>query len=255
MIVESAHFTRKTVVPLTRQTAWKAMTMQALLQTKFSTSYQPLMGEMILDNAKNTLNAEELNSSRDAIQANQTSRVNVVIPIVNKMPMSGLEEHSSSARLTNLTQIQVFHRSPYFTEQQSCHAILDCVSKTKSTPAIQYQRVIQNNVQKKTGSKSEETLKIDNCKTKTTALQRKLDEVNRFCCNSYKMKTIFHRVPFDSFNRHKDMYLKTMRSFMFEHKYLDYSTVFVYKIDSRLTKIEIKEAMLNVKGNDNHILV
>ena len=69
------------------------------------------------------------------------------------------------------------------------------------------------------------------------------------------MKTIFWKVPIDSFNRHKDMYLKTMRSFTFEHKYLDYSTVYMYKIDSRLTKIEIEEAMSNVKGNYNHILV
>ena len=60
--------------------------------------------------------------------------------------------------------------------------------------------------------------------------------VNLFCCDNDKLRRIFEKVLYDSFCRHKDMYVKTMRSFMFEHQYLNYSNVYVYKIDARLSR-------------------
>lgn len=72
LIVESVRFQRKTDITFTRQKAWKTLMMQTLSQTKFSTSYQPSVGEMMNDCITNMQIAREYNTTMDAVhQAEQ----------------------------------------------------------------------------------------------------------------------------------------------------------------------------------------
>lgn len=87
-----------------------------------------------------------------------------------------------------------------------------------------------------------------------TALQQKLDS-SIVCCNNYKTKTVFQEIPFDSYNRHKIMYLKNLNIFTFKHDFLDFAYVFLYTVDLRLTKIETELVLSNIKGNGDYILV
>lgn len=76
-----------------------------------------------------------------------------------------------------------------------------------------------------------------------------------FCCENSRLADVFSKVPFQSYVNHSDMYLKTMRAFMFKHEYLDYATVYVYKTDSKFTKIDIGNVLSNVPECKGRILV
>ena len=80
-------------------------------------------------------------------------------------------------------------------------------------------------------------------------------EQKRFCCQNYKLMMTFDKIPFESFQQHKEMYLKTLQTFMLRHEYLDYSIVYIYKISSRLSKSEITDILLRTKEFQGCILV
>lgn len=51
------------------------------------------------------------------------------------------------------------------------------------------------------------------------------------------------------------MYLKMLKTFMFKHDYLNYCTVYIYKICSEFSRIEIRQILSEDSGSKGHILV
>ena len=67
--------------------------------------------------------------------------------------------------------------------------------------------------------------------------------------------SVFDKIPLESFHRHKDMYLKTLRTFMLKHEYLEYHTVCIYKICSKITKSKITDVLFRNKRLEGCILI
>lgn len=97
------------------------------------------------------------------------------------------------------------------------------------------------------------SLKDETNRKRTITVQK--HEVNLSCYNSDKMRKIFENMPYDSFSRHRDMFCKMLISFMFEHEILNYTNLYIYKINLRVTKNEIEGELLNIKQNNDRILL
>ena len=205
-IVKGTLLSRKATVTSNRQISWKCLMMQALLQMEFSGSYQPLVGEMTADNSANTQNAEKsmegihqlenqhrIQRSQLVNQNGQTSQVNIVFLTINE----------------ELPTRQVVQEKGNSSENQSIeNSCSRTIMQSRSFGATRSESV------KRSNDKQEENTTVINKRMKILINLNARREVHLFCCENDKMRRIFEKVPFDSFCHHKDMYLKTMRTFM-----------------------------------------